>query len=389
MPIFLIMEEYSMQIEQLLYDSGGNRQKNTVNVLRDKAQFVLIFGAKKLLLNNRIYDELRDLYPNAYLLGGTTAGEIYNNVATDNTLSATAVYMEKTKVQFSSLVIENDKYFEAAADLVAKFAVDDLKHVFIISEGININGSKLVEGLTNSLPENVTLSGGLAGDGTLYKETFIIANDYPKQNRLVAIGFYGKHVHFGYASIGGWSPFGIERIITKSKNNILYELDDKPALALYKEYLGEYAAELPAAGLYFPLMVRSKDHRRTFIRTIQRVDESQQVLIFSGDVPEGYYAKLMRSNSDNIIDGARQAAQISLTSLGLNSANLAILVSCVGRKLVLDQLTSEEIDAARSVLKMDTVFTGFYSYGEISSPDKKAICELHNQTMTITLITEV
>jgi hypothetical protein len=196
-------------------------------------------------------------------------------------------------------------------------------------------------------------------------------------------------VHFGYASIGGWSPFGIERIITKSKNNILYELDDKPALTLYKEYLGDYAAELPAAGQYFPLMVRSKDHHRTFIRTIQRVDESQNSLIFSGDVPEGYYSKLMRFTSDNLIEGARQAAKISLISLGLNNADLAILVSCAGRKFVLDQITSEEIDAARTVLKMDTMFTGFYSYGEISSPDKNAICELHNQTMTITLITEV
>lgn len=378
-----------MQIEQLLYDRTGNKKKTGTNVLRDKAQFVLIFGAKNLLLNNRIYDELRDLYPNAYLIGGTTAGEIYNNTATEHTASATAVYMEKTKVQFASVTIESDKYFEAAAALVAKFPAEDLKHVFIISEGININGSKLVEGLTKALPPGVTLSGGLAGDGNHYKETFVIANDYPKQNRLAAIGFYGQNVHFGYASIGGWSPFGIERVITKSRNNILYELDEKPALDLYKEYLGEYAADLPAAGLYFPLMVRSKDHLRTFVRTIQRVDENKKTLIFSGDVPEGYYAKLMRANFDKLIDGSRQAAKISLSSLSAEHADLAILVSCVGRKLVLNQIVSEEIEAARSILGTASIFTGFYSYGEISSSDKDTICELHNQTMTITLITEV
>ncbi len=378
-----------MQIEQWIYNSSGIRQTKGTNDLRNKAQFVLVFGTKELLLNNCIYDELRDSYPSAYLIGGTTSGEIYNNMSTENTLSATAVYMEKTEVRFASIAIEEDKYFEAAANLVAKFPVDDLKHVFIISEGININGSKLVEGLINNLPAGVTLSGGLAGDGNLYKETFIIANDYPEQNCIVAIGFYGQNASFGYASIGGWSPFGIERVITKSKNNILYELDGKPALDLYKEYLGEYAEGLPAAGLYFPLMVRSKDHRRTFVRTIQRVDELQKTLIFSGDVPEGYYAKLMRANLDNLIDGSRQAAQISLASLGVTSANLAILVSCVGRKLVLNQMTSEEIDAARSVLGTEITFTGFYSYGEISSPNRETVCELHNQTMTITLIAEV
>lgn len=378
-----------MQIEQLLYNHSGIRQNKSTNNLRDKAQFVLVFGTKELLLDSPIYDELRDLYPSAYLIGGTTSGEIYNDIATENTVSATAVYMEKTDVRFSSVTIEGDQYGKAAADLLAKFPTAGLKHVFIISEGININGSKLVDGLVKKLPEGVTLSGGLAGDGSLYKETFVIANDYPKQNCLVAIGFYGENAQFGYASIGGWSPFGVERVITKSRDNVLYELDGKPALDLYKEYLGEYAEGLPAAGLYFPLMVRSKDHQRTFVRTIQRVDELKKTLVFSGDVPEGYYSKLMRANFDSLIDGSRQAAQISLSSLGENSASLAILVSCVGRKLVLNQMTSEEIEAARSVLGTQTTFTGFYSYGEISSPDRETICELHNQTMTITLITEV
>jgi len=378
-----------VQIEQLLYNRSGIRQNKSTSDLRNKAQFVLVFGTKELLLDSPIYDELRDLYPSAYLIGGTTSGEIYHNIATENTVSATAVYMEKTEVQFSSVMIEGDQYGKAAADLLAKFPAAGLKHVFIISEGININGSKLVDGLVKKLPAGVTLSGGLAGDGKLYKETFVIANDYPKQNCLVAIGFYGENAHFGYSSIGGWSPFGIERTITKSKDNILYELDGKPALDLYKEYLGEYAEDLPAAGLYFPLMVRSKDHRRTFVRTIQRVDEQQKTLVFSGDVPEGYYSKLMRAKFDSLIDGSRQAAQISLSSLGENSVNLAILVSCVGRKLVLNQMTSEEIEAARSVLGEQPIFTGFYSYGEISSPNRETVCELHNQTMTITLITEV
>jgi len=329
------------------------------------------------------------LYPNAYLLGGTTSGEIYSNIAAENTLSATAVYMEKSEVRFASTTIENGTCFKAAADLASQIPSDHLKHVFIISEGINLNGSKLVEGLTKYLPTGVTLSGGLAGDGNRYKETCVIANDYPTKNTIAAIAFYGENIKFGYGSIGGWSPFGIERLITKSKSNILYEFDGRPALDLYKEYLGEYAEDLPAAGLHFPLMVRSKDHRHTFVRTIKGINELEKALIFSGDLPEGHYAKLMRANYDNLIDGSRQAAQISLASLGVPHANLAILVSCFGRKLVLNQMIGEEIDAVRSILGADTIFTGFYSYGEISPPNRETVCELHNQTMTITLITEV
>ena len=378
-----------MQIEQVLYDSSGIQKHTVTNDLKNKAQFVLIFGAKELLLEKRIYDELRDLYPSAYFIGGTTSGEIYKNIAVENTLSATAVYMEKSKIQFACADIENDNCFEAAAELATKFESKDLKHVFIISEGINVNGSKIVEGFTKHLPTDVTLSGGLTGDGNHFKETFVIANDYPKKNCIAAIAFYGENLKFGYGSMGGWSPFGIERVITKSKNNILYELDGKPALALYKKYLGEFSEGLPATGLHFPLTVRSKDHTHTFVRTILGIDEEKNALIFAGDVPEGHYARLMRANCDDLIDGSLQAAQISLDSIGGKGVNLAILVSCVGRKLVLNQMVSEEIDAARRILGDETIFTGFYSYGEISPLNKETICELHNQTMTITLIAEV
>ena len=384
-----MLEEYIMQIEQVLYDSSGIRHNTFTNDLKNKAQFVLVFGTKELLLEKRIYDELRDLYPSAYFIGGTTSGEIYKNIAVENTLSATAVYMEKSEIRFACAAIENDNCFEAAAELATKFEDKDLKHVFIISEGINVNGSEIVEGLTKHLPTDVTLSGGLTGDGNHFKETFVIANDYPKKNCIAAIAFYGENLKFGYGSMGGWSPFGIERVITKSKNNILYELDGKPALDLYKKYLGEFSEGLPATGLHFPLTVRSKDYSHTFVRTILGIDEQQNSLIFAGDVPEGHYARLMRANCDDLIDGSLQAAQISLDSIGGKSVNLAILVSCVGRKLVLNQMVSEEIDAARRILGNETIFTGFYSYGEISPLNRETICELHNQTMTITLVAEV
>ncbi|WP_196592645.1 FIST signal transduction protein [Pectinatus sottacetonis] len=378
-----------MKTEQLLYDRTAARSDSTDCKLTDKAQFVMVFGSKNLLLNNDIYNKIRYIYPKSYIIGATTAGEIHDDTATENTVSATAVYMEKTPVKFAAVTIENNNYIKAAAKLIDKFPVKGLKHILVISEGININGSKLIDGLNKIMPPNVTVSGGLAGDGKHYKSTFVIANEQPAQNRLAAVGFYGNNIHLSCASIGGWAPFGIERTITKAHDNVLYEFDEKSALDLYKEYLGEYADELPAAGLYFPLMVRSAKDNHTFIRTIQRVNEQQKTLIFSGDVPQGYYAKLMRTNLDDLIHGSQQAAKISLSSLDVNKADLAILISCVGRKLVLDQMTGEEIEAARDILGLDTTFAGFYSYGEISSSAKNKLCELHNQTMTITLITEV
>lgn len=188
---------------------------------------------------------------------------------------------------------------------------------------------------------------------------------------------------------GGWDPFGPERIITRSQGNVLYELDGQSALGLYKKYLGEHARELPASGLLFPLSLRTQAGATPVVRTILSVDEATQSLTFAGDVPVGAYARLMKANFDRLIDGATGAATAGGRALGGTATELAILISCVGRKLVLKQRIEEEVEGVRDVLGAGAVLTGFYSYGEISPFTPGAKCELHNQTMTITTLAEI
>jgi hypothetical protein len=168
----------------------------------------------------------------------------------------------------------------------------------------------------------------------------------------------------------------------------LYEFDGQSALGLYKKYLGEHADRLPASGLLFPLSLRTRAGETPVVRTILAVDEAAQSMTFAGDVPEGSYARLMKANFDRLIDGASEAARSSQGAIGPAPAELAILISCVGRKLLLKQRVEEEVEGVREVLGPRPVFTGFYSYGEISPFTTGARCELHNQTMTITTLAE-
>jgi hypothetical protein len=124
------------------------------------------------------------------------------------------------------------------------------------------------------------------------------------------------------------------------------------------------------------------------VRAILGIDRERQSMTFAGDIPEGSYARLMKANFDRLIDGAVNAAQCGYRALGDVPPQLAILISCVGRKLVLKQRIEEEVEGAREVLGPDAVFAGFYSYGEISPFTPGAKCELHNQTMTITTFAE-
>jgi hypothetical protein len=265
---------------------------------------------------------------------------------------------------------------------------EDLKHVFILSDGHIVNGSELIKGILTKLPPSVALTGGLAGDGKRFEKTLVGVDAPPKEGEIVLIGFYGPNLKFGFGSVGGWDSFGIERKITRSSGNILYELDGKSALELYKTYLREYVKDLPASALLFPLAIRANESSTPLVRTILSINEQDQSMVFAGDIPQGWRAQLMKANFDRLIDGAFQAANASHEMLGKQTPDLAILVSCVGRIIVLDQRVEEELESVQDVIGKKAIITGFYSYGEISPVFSGAGSDLHNQTMTITTISE-
>lgn len=354
-----------------------------------QANLVLMFGAKEFICNKKVFDIIKNKYSQAYIIGCTTAGEIYKDQVNDHTLTVTSIQFENTEIKFFSSEIEDiGADYKKGLEIAKLIPTENLAHLFVLAEGENINGSKIVEGLVDGLPEHAKITGGLAGNGNTFKETYVISNDYAKQNQIAVVAFYGDKIKIGYGSVGGWDTFGIERFVTKSEGNVVYELDGRPILDLYNDYLGEYSKDLPAIGLLFPLNVRSSDNVYNYVRAVVGVNRENKSLRFFGEVPQGYYARLMYGNSNNLIHGAMEAAENSLKSIDSKNQKIAILVSCVARRVLLNQMTDEEIEAVRNVFGNDVTFTGFYSYGEIAPSHKERITEFHNQTMTITLIGE-
>ena len=268
----------------------------------------------------------------------------------------------------------------------------DLAGIFILSDGLNVNGSELIAGIAAVVGSKVSLTGGLAGDGSQFEETLVGANCAPRSHMVGAVGFYGSSIRIGHGSAGGWNVFGPWRKVTQSQGNVLFELDGEPALDLYERYLGDEAEGLPGTGLLFPLQIQNPDNAdHQIVRTILSVDRDKRSLTFAGDVPEGWRAQLMRGSFDRLSRGAADAAQQATENLAHCEATkgVAILVSCIGRRLLMGQRISEEIEAVGAVLGTQFTRLGFYSYGEISPHSVSGVCELHNQTMTITTITEI
>lgn len=380
-----------MKTAQLQYGSGkwivGDLP---VDFPAEKAQLVLVFGSGELVTNQAIFSTIKDRFPEADIVSCSTSGEILHNEVYDDTAVVTAIYFEKAKTQAVSVDISKsvDSY-ETGKTLMAMLKQEQLVSVLVISEGSFINGSELVAGFNAVNPNNIPVTGGLAGDAARFEKTQVGLNTPAKEGTVVAIGFYGAGLLVGHSSFGGWDEFGKERVITKSVKNVLYEIDGQKALDLYKEYLGPYVDELPGSALLFPISLRTEDSSKNLVRTILNVNEADGSMIFAGNMPEGSKMRLMKVNFEKVINGSSVAATTTASMHDNNKADLAILISCVGRKLILQDRTSEEVEAAQKVFGESTAIAGFYSYGELSPFNPGSNCELHNQTMTITTFTEL
>jgi hypothetical protein len=358
-------------------------------VLGAAVQLVLAFGAAEAW-GGAPLDAIRQAYPNASLVGCTTGGEILGTKVWDGTLSATAIAFEHTSVVTHSIrnVSFKDSY-SAGVQLAKQFAPQGLNHLFLLADGSNLSWSDVVDGLVSRLPPGVTVSGGFAASGLVDKQTLVWCDTSPEGQMVAAIGFYGERLRIGIACSGVWGPLGPDRVVTSSNKNAIYKFDGRPALPIYKKYLGSSAADLPQAGKMFPLDVRLNPNQTRVLRTVMDVNEEDQSILCAGDVPEGSYARVMIGNVEDLIENAIQTGQASLSGMGGVKPQLSILVSCVGRRSVLKHRVDDEVDAVLDGLGEGSTVTGFYSHGEVAPAEPGGQPQLHNETMMITNFAEV
>jgi hypothetical protein len=380
-----------MKLHTFSFAAASGWSVDSLPALDSDNTLVVVFGAPESDQFQEPLSQLAAAFGRSHIVGCSTAGEIFGTTLSDDSLSvAVAEFESGTRVQSASASVQShDESFAAGASIAHQLADPALRGVLLFSDGLHVNGSELVRGLNSVLPSHVVVTGGLAGDGSRFQRTWVMHDGAAQENMVCAAGLYGDHVTIGHGSKGGWDNFGPERLVTRSKGNVLFELDGRPALDLYKEYLGDLATGLPATGLLFPLALRAnREDDKSLVRTILAVDEEQKSMTFAGDVPEGSLARLMRANFDRLIDGASEAGTLAADGYaGQSGDTLAIAISCVGRRLVLGERAEEEIEATFEALPGGTRQIGFYSYGEIS-PYAQGPCDLHNQTMTLTTIRE-
>lgn len=372
---FLINDQNDFSI----YKTDGFNNNN--------ANLVLVFSDRVVLEKKNIYQTIRGNFPNAEIVFCSTSGHFSNNRYVTEEIVVTAIEFNKTQIQSFSL--DSNTYSEEIKNnskLSSILLDSNLKGLLVFSEGSTVNGTELINLLSIKTNNTIPIFGGIAGDMERFSITAVGLNDEPKSGKITLIGFYGNSIRFGFGCKGGWHDFGPEREVTQSDKTVLFKIGNQFALDIYKEYLGEYAAGLPATSLYFPLAIKTNENEDLLVRTVLSIDEKNKSMTFAGEIPLGSKVKFMKSNSDNLLDAAFLAAEEAYVNK--NTTQLALAISCVGRKLVLGNRHDEEFETIKETLGNNTIITGFYSYGEIAPKTNKVACDLNNQTMTITTIYE-
>lgn len=379
-----------MEFQQLLFDGRGKIQEliASKHFAPDKANLVLGFGQRTLLEKTTPYSKIRELFPNAEIILCSSSGQISNQCTIAEDIVITAISLEKTTIKTTCIdILANDSIVDLGTKIKNDLLQEDIKSILILSEGSHINGTELINELIKQTDSKISIFGGLAGDEFSFEKTIVGLNADATSGMITAVGFYGDTIQFGYSSEGGWSDFGPEREVTLSDKNVLYKIGDRYALDLYKEYLGKYADELPGSSLYFPLSMKENESSTPVVRTILSINEENKSMTFAGNIPEGSLVRLMKGNLDKLIDASSTAAH-KIQNKSDQQNQLALLISCVGRRIVLGDRVEEELEVIRETFGSNTVLCGFYSYGEISPLLDNVACELHNQTMTITTMFE-
>lgn len=382
--------------------------------LDSEQTLVLVFGPAHWQDHQAALKTLLSAYPRSIIVGCSGYGAIQAGEILDGAFTVNITRFQNTQLRLTTYPVNvHSESFTAGQALAHELNTPDLQAVLVFSDGLNTNGSKLTEALNQNLSSSVVVVGGLAGDSQSFTQTWVMANQLPQGQLACALGFYGQAIRFQTAIRAGWSPFGPERKVTLASGNKLYTLDNRPALELYKQYLGAHATDITKASLHFPLAIRPKDKPYAVIRTPMVLDEESQTLIFAGEIPEHSSAQLVHVSVTTLVDGAYKASEqlADMISQHDPQSMLVLTISCGARRALMAEEAGLEVTAACSALPAHLEQIGYYSFGELAPHHLKVeprgskycatrdcssclatptygLCELHNQTMTLTAIYE-
>lgn len=323
------------------------------------------------------------------IIGCTTSGEISSDGQSANSAVLGGIVSDCIEFEFVRIQGLSTDSAAAGRKLAESFSTVP-RYLQIFSDGLTGNGCALLKGIADGFRANVPVAGGAAGDNGDFHKTFQFDRGRICSDAVCGIGFHGDF-RLGTAVRSGWVPIGLSKQVTKARGKVVYELNGEPALNVFERFLGHHAEKLPAIGVEYPLGFMKParaghlDHQY-ILRATMSVDRLERSITFAGEIPEGAMVNLTCGDKDSVLAAAGTAAKEARNAMGDANPELIFCYSCVASRIVLGNRTGEEIERVREQFGPQIPILGFYTYGEYCPVGMEACNDLHNETITLSVL---
>ena len=367
---------------------GRGLGKSLVEKLGDTPQAAWLFCAPEKGLKD-LLGGINDALGIRNIIGCTTDGEISSDGFRTDSAVLGGIVSDQIDFHLASVKDLGQDCERAGITLAAKLP-ENVNYIQLFSDGLTGNGCAILRGLESVLDKTIPVCGGTAGDAGRFRRTWQFAGNRVFSNGAVAIGFSGNF-QVGTGASSGWSPIGLAKKVTRSVDNILYELNGEPALNVYERALGKHASKLPAVGVEYPLGLvteRGAEGEKDYLllRATMSVNRKEGAISLAGEIPEGSTVHICCGDSASLLEAAKKAGRLALADLEGRRPVMIFIYSCMARRLILGRQVEEEINCIREAVGPDLPVLGFYTYGEYGRIKKGGPNRLQNETVTVSVI---
>ena len=324
------------------------------------------------------------------IFGESTAGEFTDSGIEKN--SAAILLLDISPENFS--ILFEDMKGKSGRD-VARQIGETGKRIFqhpaviLSASHIETAGEGVMEGMIDAMGADATIVGGIAGDDLMLSGGFVFTNNKFSHRGIMALFIDQDKISvLGYA-VSGWKAVGTPKRITKSEGNLVYSIDDQPALDMVVKFIGlkvntEDANDLfKEIGLSYPMQIEKDKGAPTMIPFIM-YNPATKAILCGGNIPQGSVMRFSLPPDFDVIDSVIDSARLVKAS-SLPEVDAMIVFSCIGRLTSLGPLAADEINGLKDVWNVP--LAGYFSYGEFGRVDGGNL-DFHGSTCSWVVLKE-
>ena len=307
------------------------------------------------------------------IIGATSSGEFINGHQSEG---ETAIMLFDINKNDYCVLFEDigERTLDEAATSMAKAALQKFNNpAFILcstllsASGKMIDGETLVRSIEKTTGPQVNLFGGMAGDDITFTGTYVFTNDRSTDHGIVSLVLNEEKISLQGMAISGWKPMGVFRTVTKSDGNLIYTIDNEPALEMYLRFLGEHRSSaddqvrfFESIGIHYPFQIERENREPKMCNPVG-YDKEKEALMCESDVPQGSRFRFSTPPDFDIIETVVGKAN-ELKDQVHAEADALLIFSCAGRLSALGPMAKEENEGLASI--WNAPMAGFYTYGE-------------------------